>query len=278
MVKLGEIQELYVVDVSSKGACLNDNMNGNNNIVLPSNEINQDIKIGSKIEVFVYRNADDKIVATTKKPKLTVGEIGYLKVAQIAKFGAFLEWDMDKDLFLPFKEQKDKIVEGREYLVGVYVDKSNRLCATMRVYDLLSTELPYKVNDVVKGFVYSLNREMGAFVAIDNRYHAMIPKNEIFHNVKIGDTVTGRITKIRPDGKAYISLRDKTYKQMDKDTDTLMNKLIKNGGKLPLNDKSSPDKIKAQLNMSKGSFKKAVGRLLKKRIIKITDNGIELIV
>lgn len=277
-MELGKIQKLYVVDLNSKGAYLNSKMDGNDNVILPKEEVPERIAVGDLIEVFIYRNANEKIVATTKRPKLTVGEIGYLQVVEITRFGAFLDWGMEKDLFLPFKEQKDQIVQGREYIVGVYVDKSNRMCATMKVYDLLSTELPYKVNDTVSAFVYSLNREMGAFVAVDSRYHAMIPKNEIFNDVRIGDSVTGRITKIRPDGKAYISIRDKAYKQMDKDAQVILDKLAKNKGRLLYNDKSSPAMIKAEFNMSKGSFKKAIGGLFKKRIIKITKDGIELIV
>ncbi|WP_066503287.1 S1 RNA-binding domain-containing protein [Abyssisolibacter fermentans] len=278
MIELGKIQKLQVIDFGSKGVYLSEGKKENNKILLHNNEIKNQLKIGDEIEVFVYRNTSNKIVATTNRPKLTVGEIGFLKVIEITKFGAFLDWGLDKDLFLPFKEQKDKIVQGREYLVGVYIDKSSRLCATMNVYDLLSTESPYKVNDSVKGFVYKLNREMGAFVAIDYRYHAMIPNNELFGDIRIGDNIEGRVTKIRPDGKMYISIRQKTYKQIDKDVNIIMDKLLKNKGKLYLNDNSSPEKIRQQLNISKGAFKKAVGRLLKKRIIRITKDGIELIV
>lgn len=278
MIELGKIQELEVVRKVEFGLYLNSkDQKDDADILLPIRQVPEGIKIGDEIEVFVYKDSEDRLIATTKKPKLVVGEVGVLKVVETTKIGAFLEWGLDKDLLLPFKEQIGKVERGREYLVGLYVDKSNRLCATMKTNRILSSNSPYKVDDKVHGIIYRINKDMGAFVAVDNKYDAMIPKKELYWTYRIGDKIEARVTKVRDDGKLALSLREKGQIQTDEDVINVLTKMIKNGGVLMLNDNSSPDEIKNQLNMSKGAYKKVIGRLLKDKKIEIIEKGIKLL-
>lgn len=277
MIKLGKTQELEIIKLTSKGGYLNEkNKKESKDVFIPEEELPEGIAEGDTIYVFIYRDEKEKVVATTKRPELEVGQIGFLKLAETTKIGGFMKWGLEKDLFLPFSEQIGKVQKGRKYLVGVYVDKTNRLCATMKIKNLLSDNSPYKKDDLVKGTIYSINREIGAFVAVDNKYDALIPRHELFGAYRIGDTVNARVTKVRKDGKLNLSLRKKVYKQMDKDARVILNKLQRRGGELPLNDYSSPAEIREELNMSKGAFKRAVGRLLKEEQIEFTKNGIRL--
>ncbi|GMQ59113.1 S1-like domain-containing RNA-binding protein [Vallitalea sediminicola] len=295
MIKIGKVQLLTVKRLSPIGIFLGSNDNEEKEevgfitdhyldekeekeaVLLPKKQVPEGIKEGHQLEVFIYKDSKDRPIATTRRPKLMFGELVPLKVVQETKIGAFLDWGLERDLLLPFRQQTDKVQVNNEYLVSLYVDKSERLCATMDVYKYLSNESPYKKDDTVKGIVISVNDELGAFVAVDNKYNGLIPKNELFSSIKIGDNIEGRVTKVREDGKLNISLRQKAYLQMDSDSNMIMDKLIKNNGKLNLNDKSSPDKIKSELNMSKNAFKRAIGRLLKEGKIKFGDKGIEKI-
>lgn len=277
MIKLGEIQKLEIIRKTSIGVYLNEGEgNHEEDVLLPNKQVPPDTEIGEEVEVFIYRDSQDRKIATTQRPKLTLGEIGFLQVTQVTKIGAFLDWNLEKDLFLPFREQTTRVKEGREYLVGVYIDKSDRLCATMDIHKLLSSESPYKEGDRVKGIIYSSNDELGLFVAVEAKYHGLIPKKELYGKYKIGDQIEGRITRVREDGKLDLSVREKSYRQMDKDAEIVLEKLIQNKGTLFLNDKSSPSKIKEELSMSKSAFKTAIGRLLKQGTIKFIENGIEL--
>lgn len=277
MIELGKIQKLEVIRKTEFGLYLNTKERKDDDILLPIKQVPEGIKIGDEIEVFVYRDSKDRIIATTKKPKLVVGEIGVLRVVETTRIGAFLDWGLEKDLLLPFKEQKGKVERGREYLVGLYVDKSNRLCATMKTNRILSSHSPYKVDDRVQGIIYRINKDMGAFVAVDNKYDAMIPKKELYWTYRIGDKIEARVTKVREDGKLALSLREKGQIQTDEDVIHVLTKMIKNGGVLILNDNSSPEEIKNQLNMSKSAYKKVIGRLLKDKKIEVTKNGVKLL-
>jgi uncharacterized protein len=278
MIELGKVQKLEIVRKTQDGVYLNfKNCKDKNDILLTKNQVTNEIEIGNEIEVFVYKDSEDKMVATVKKPKLIMGELTFLRVVEITKFGAFLDWGLEKDLFLPFREQVGKIIKGSKYLVGLYVDSSNRLCATMNIYNLLSNDSPYKENDRVNGTIYSISKELGVFVAVDNKYQGLIPNKEVYGSYNEGDCVEVRIKRVRQDGKLELSLRKEAYNEIEDDAQKIISKLKLKGGTLQLNDSSHPDKIKAELNMSKGAFKRAVGKLLKERIIRITDNGIEMI-
>lgn len=276
MIDLGRIQKLQVIKIAPVGAYLNTpNNKQQENVLLPKKQVPEGTAVGDQIEVFVYRDSKDRMISTINKPKIVLGELKKLKVVEVTHIGAFLNWGLEKDLFLPFKEQTEKLQKGSEVLVGLYVDKSDRLSATMNVYQMLSTQAPYKIEDKVKGMIISINKEIGAFVAVEKKYQGLIPAKELFSDFKYGDEVEARVTKVREDGKLDLSLRAKSYMQMDQDADYIYEKLVKSGGFLPYNDKTPPSKIKAEFNMSKNAFKTAVGRLLKAKKICFVKDGIQ---
>jgi len=279
MMKLGEMQELEVAKIVNIGAYLQseDKEKTEDRVLLPIKQVPAGTKVGDKINVFVYRDSDDKIIATVKKPKITLGEIATLKVVEMSRIGAFLNWGLEKDLFLPFKEQIGDIRLNGEYMVGLYIDKSDRLCATMNLFKVLRTDSPYKVNDIVRGTVFSLKRGLGAMVAVDNKYLGLIHEGEIIKPLHPGQSVEVRVSNIKEDGKLDLSLKDAPRLQIDKDGEKIIKVLIRNKGSLPLNDDSSPEEVNKILGMSKSSFKKAAGRLMKRRLIIMTKNGIEML-
>jgi predicted RNA-binding protein (virulence factor B family) len=279
MMKLGEMQELEVAKIVNIGAYLQseDKEKTEDRVLLPIKQVPAGTKVGDKINVFVYRDSDDKIIATVKKPKITLGEIATLKVVEMSRIGAFLNWGLEKDLFLPFKEQIGDIRLNGEYMVGLYIDKSDRLCATMNLFKVLRTDSPYKVNDIVRGTVFSLKRGLGAMVAVDNKYLGLIHEGEIIKPLHSGQSVEVRVSNIKEDGKLDLSLKDAPRLQIDKDGEKILKVLIRNKGSLPLNDDSSPEEVNKILGMSKSSFKKASGRLMKRRLIIMTKNGIEML-
>lgn len=276
MIELGKIQKLKVVRMTKIGAFLNaSNGNEKEEVLLPRNQVSQDIQAGEEIEVFVYKDSEDRMIATLMKPKITIGELALLKVVDNSRIGAFLDWGLEKDLLLPFKEQTFRVEKDKVYLVGLYIDKSSRLCATMDIYKLLSNESPYKEKERAEGIIYKIRPDVGAFVAVNNKYNGLIPAKEFYGSYKYGDRVEVRIKKVKEDGRLELSLRKEAYNQMDDDAAVIFERLVSNGGRLALNDNSSQEEINAQLKMSKSAFKRAVGRLLKERKIKLTETGIE---
>lgn len=277
MVELGKIQKLEVLRKTQIGVYLNaKNARDKDDILLPKSQVPVEIEVGDEIEVFVYKDSEDRIISTVRKPMLTLGELAVLKVLETTNIGAFLDWGLEKDLFLPFREQVVRVIEGNKYLVALYIDSSNRLSATMNIYELLSSESPYKEKDTVQGTIYEISKEVGAFVAVDNKYQGLIPNKELYGNYNVGDSVEVRIKKVRPDGKLELSLRKEAHNEIEGDAQKIIDKLKLNGGTLLINDSSAPELIKAELSISKAAFKRAVGRLLKEGAIKITDKGIEI--
>ena len=195
----------------------------------------------------------------------------------MGKIGAFLDMGLEKDLLLPFREQNRRVKAGEECLVALYVDKSNRLAATMNVYPYMSSESPYKKDDKVTGTVYEIKENLGAFVAVDNKYYGLIPAREIFGGITVGDVIEARVVKVREDGKLDLSPREKAYVQIDMDARLVLEAMEEKGGVLPFNDKAAPELIKREFAMSKNAFKRAVGHLLKEGKIKITEKTIERI-
>ncbi|MFU0826036.1 MAG: S1 motif domain-containing protein [Lachnoclostridium sp.] len=244
-------------------------------VLLPKNQVPKDIKLGDSLQVFVYKDSEDRPIATTAIPKLTLGKIALLPVKEVTSIGAFLDWGLAKDLLLPFKEQTAKVHSGDQVLVALYIDKSKRLCATMKIYDYLELSSPYKKDDRVTGTVYEIIDNFGAFVAVDNRYCALIPSKELFCKLKVGDSVQARVTQVKEDGKLDLSIREKSYIQMDSDADLILERLKKAGGFLPYHDKTDSDIIREQFGLSKNAFKRAIGRLMKEGRITISDTGIK---
>lgn len=276
MIELGKVQELKVNKITLAGAYLVDESKEEGDVLLPRKELPQGIKVGDKIKVMVYDDPKGRRVATTKMPKAQVGEIAYLKVVNQTKFGYFLDWGLDKDLFLPFSETIGHVERGKSYLVGIYVDKSDRICATMKIKDMLRTDSPYKKGDKVKGTIYNINRDIGAFVAVDNKYEGLIAKKDLLGVYKVGDVIEARVSNVKEDGKLDLSLREVKHVQMDIDKEIILEKLKENGGFLPFNDDTPAEIIRDELNMSKSGFKRAIGRLYKEGKIDIDSLGIKL--
>jgi len=275
MIKLGEKQKLTVVKQVEFGVYLAPSMEDvQEKVLLPVKQVPENVQIGDDLEVFLYKDSKDRLIATTKEPKLVMGQIAELTVSQVNKFGAFLDWGLEKDLMLPYKQQLVKIQQGDRVLVTLYIDKSDRLCATMNVYPVLRTDSPYKKDDQVSGRVYTISDEFGAFVAVDNIYSALIPKKELYGKVQVGDEVTARVTDVRGDGKLNLSIREKAYLQIEKDAKEILSIIDSYDGVLPFNDKVSPEIIKRETGMSKNEFKRAVGTLLKADKIQITEKVI----
>lgn len=272
--ELGKKRTLMIVKKVDFGVYLG---TSEERVLLPKKQVPEGAKIGDPVEVFLYKDSDDRLIATTQSPKITMGEIRKLTVADTGKIGAFLDWGLPKDLLLPFKEQTARVEKGDSVLVALYVDKTGRLCATMKVYAKLDKDSPYKKDDEVQGTVYELSDNFGVFVAVDNRYSALIPKREDFGRLRVGDQVTARVTKVHEDGKLDLSVRKKAFLQMDEDAQMLLKKLKMSGGRLPFTDKSDAESIKIEFGLSKNAFKRAVGRLLKEQKIRIGEKGIEIL-
>lgn len=267
-MKLGEKQVLTVVKVVDFGVYLGDDTQ---RVLLPKKQVPEGIEPGDPVEVFLYKDSSDRLIATTNDPKLTLGKLAVLDVVDVGRVGAFLDWGLEKDLLLPFREQTSRVAKGDRCLVSLYIDKSQRLCATMRIYSLLRTDSPYKRNDMVKGTVYEINREYGAFVAVDNQFSALIPRSEMAGRLEAGQEIEARVTAVKADGKLDLSIRGRIPEQMDADAQMILKKLEANGGVLPFTDKSDPEEIRQEFGVSKAAFKRGVGRLLKQGKIRIGD-------
>lgn len=267
-MELGKKQVLTVVKMVDFGVYLGDDKE---KVLLPKKQVPKGIEPGDPVEVFLYKDSSDRLIATTNEPKLTLGEMACLKVVQVGKMGAFLDWGLEKDLFLPFKEQTTKVKAGDECLAALYVDKSQRLCATMKVYKYLRTDSPYKKDDQVEGFIYESSDNFGLFVAVDDRYSALIPKREVPAGLKVGQRIHARVTEVKADGKLNLSVREKAFLQMDADAMQILKRMEEYGGELPFNDKADAEVIKKEFGFSKNAFKRAVGRLYKERKIEILE-------
>ncbi len=276
MILLGEKQELVLAKKVEFGVYLSeqDDKNGDHKVLLPIKQVPEGAQIGDIIRVFIYKDSKDRVIATTNEPLLHMGEVKLLKVAQVGNLGAFLDWGLEKDLFLPFREQTYEVKEGDQCLVTLYIDKSERLCATMKIYHFLDLDSPYQKEDKVTGLVYEISREFGAFVAVDNQFSGLISTKELYGSVKAGDLVTARVVAVKEDGKLDLSIREKAYVQMNIDAEKLQKEIEGRGGVLPFTDKASPELIRSELQMSKNEFKRAVGNLLKAGKIEITETEI----
>ena len=274
MIKTAEYQTLVFEKEVEFGVYLKeDNTEVPEHVLLPKKQVPSGFKRGDSIEVFIYRDSKDRLIATTAKPKLTLHKAAKLTVKEVGKIGAFLDWGLEKDLLLPFAEQTYRVKAGESVLVAPYIDKSGRIAATMKVYPYLPVAEGIKTDDRVTGTVYEISDNFGAFVAIDDMYQGLIPKKELYKDVKPGDTVEARVISVREDGKVNLSVREKSYIQIEEDAEDILDLIKSYDGVLPFTDKASPEVIKRETGMSKNEFKKAVGHLYKNRKIEITESG-----
>lgn len=281
MLELGKLQTLEVIKEKDFGVYLAEEgwtpNSPERGVLLPKKMVPEGTKTGSLLDVFLYKDSEDRMIATTSVPKLTLGETAILEVRDTSKIGAFLDMGLEKDLLLPFKEQTHQVRKGEHVLVALYIDKSNRLAATMKVYQFLRTDSQYHTGDEVDGFIFQINPEIGAFVAVDEKYQGLIPRRELFGGFKVGQRVHARVTKVREDGKLDLSARDKAHNQIFTDAELVMQVINEFDGVLPFNDKADPEVIAREFKLSKNAFKRAVGHLLKEGKVEITEKSIRAI-
>ena len=270
-MKLGDIQKLTMKRRVDFGVYLTD---GDTEVLLPKKQVPQGLSVGDEVEVFLYNDSSDRLISTVTRPLITLGETAALTVKQLTGIGAFMDWGLEKDLLLPFREQTKKLAEGEEVLCALYVDKSGRLAATMKVYPYLKLNSPYRIDDRVEARIYDVSERFGAYAAVDDTYSGLIPPSENMSALQSGQKVSCRVAMVKEDGKLDLSLREKAYMQMDDDAAAIMLLIEDKGGELSFNDKADPSLIKEETGLSKAAFKRAVGRLYKERKIVITDHSI----
>ena len=276
MIQLGKKQKLQVLKKVDFGVYLGEPMQADvkEKVLLPIKQVPEQTKEGDILELFIYKDSMDRMIATVREPDLQVGETAVLKVVQTSRIGAFLDWGLEKDLLLPFREQTMRVKEGQECLVALYIDKSERLCATMKVYPYLSLRTPYGMNDEVQGRVYEISERFGVFVAVDDHYCAMVPKREAQGKFRIGEVRKFRVTEVKEDGKMNLSAHQKAYLQIGEDAKLVRKVIDEFAGVLPFDDKVSPQVIEREFGLSKNAFKRAVGHMLKNGEIEIRDGRI----
>ena len=276
MIELGKKQKLIIVRQVEVGAYVGETKDAGENerVLLPKKQVPAGAKDGDEVEVFIYKDSSDRLIATTNEPLITLGEVAVLEVAETGQIGTFLNWGLEKDLLLPFREQSKKMKVGDSCLVALYIDKSKRLCATMKVYHYLKTKSPYIIGDMVVGSVYEISDNFGVFVAVDNQYSGLVPKQEAQGQYNIGAAMEFRVTAVKEDGKLNLSNRKKVQEQMDEDGTMLIKELRELNGVLPFDDKAAPEVIKDKFGLSKSAFKRAVGRLLKEGKIELKEGKI----
>lgn len=248
-------------------------------VLLPNGEIRPDIDvhIGQPLEVFLYLDTQERIVATTHMPLAQVGDFAYLEVAWVNNFGAFLHWGPLKDLFVPFREQKMKMMKGHSYIVHVHLDpETYRIMASAKVEHFLSQDFPpYRTGDQVELLIWQ-KTDLGLKAIVDGRYGGLLYDTQMFRTLRTGDRVKGYISQVRPDGKLDLSLQCPGQRGVEDFSVQLLRHLQMNGGQTPLGDKSPAEEIYALFGVSKKVFKKAVGDLYRQRLIEISDTGIRL--
>ena len=273
MITLGTYNTLEILRHTSVGLFLGDDEG--NDILLPNKYVPVQYEIGASLTVFCYLDHSERPVATNLEPEILINEFQLLKVVEVNEFGAFMAWGLEKHLLVPFREQRSKMQEGNWYVVYCYLDEqSNRLVASNKIDKFLSNEtLSVKEGDVVD-LVISRKTDLGYEAIINNRHKGLVYANEIFKHIAIGDNTKGVIKKIRPDNKIDISLQPLGEKILEPAAHKIYEQLMAHGGFLGLHDKSDPELIKDELQMSKKAFKKGIGTLYKARKIEIKEDGI----
>lgn len=272
---LGDYNNLKIVKRVSFGLYLDGDEDGE--ILLPAKYVPDGYDIGDIIKVFVYLDNEERLVATTEEPLAKVGDFALLRVAWTNDYGAFLDWGLLKDLFVPFSEQEGKMVKGNSYLVYVTIDrKSYRIYASARLDKFLSrTKSPYETDEEVDIIVWR-RTDLGWKVIVNGNHSGLIFANEVFRDLKTGDRLKGYVKRVRTDGKIDIALQRHGVAGDDDSSMRLLSAIEAQRGFLPLNDNSSPDEIYSMLGMSKKAFKRAAGKLYKQRLIIIDDDGLRL--
>lgn len=244
-------------------------------ILLPKNEFKErELEEGEEVEVLIYRDSEDRLIATFRKTEALVGTLAKLEVVDSnPRLGAFLDWGLTKDLLLPLSQQEVRVEIGKKYLVGIYEDSKGRLSATMKIYNFLLPSHDFHKNDLIRGTVYRVNDEIGVFVAVEDRYFGLIPKSECFAAFEVGEELDLRVIRVREDGKLDLSPRVILSEQISRDAEVILQKMRILKEHFRFNDNSSPEDIKDYFSMSKKAFKRAIGQLLKQGLIEKKEDG-----
>ena len=280
MLEPGKKQTLRILKTMEFGAYLSDDPKARKEqqVLLPAKEVPEGSEIGDPLEVFVYRDSEDRLIATTREPALTIGGgTALLTVKDVNRIGAFLDWGLEKNLLLPYHEQTYKVKNGDKVLCALYLDKSSRLCATMKVYHYLRTDSPYEKDSIVSGLVYETSGNFGIFVAVDDCFSALFPKNGGRQIYQPGSRAEFRVSRVLPDGKLTLAPKEKSYELIDSDAEAVLDVIRGMGGELPFDDKASPEQIEETFRLSKAAFKRAVGHLLKERRVEKADGKIRIL-
>lgn len=276
MVQVGAINNLRVVKELSFGCYLDGGEHGE--ILIPRRYVPENIEVDEFIDVFIYFDSEDRIIATTEVPKIKLGEIAMLQVVSVTSAGAFMDWGLPKDIFVPFKEQKQRMEMGKWYMVGLYIDyETNRLAASAKIDKFLDNTPPeYEVGQEVDLMIYN-QTDLGYSAIVNNAHWGVLYENEVFRHLSRGKKLKGYIKKIREDDKIDLMLEKPGYEKVDEISKTILDKLEKNNGVLWLTDKSEPEEIYQLLGISKKVFKKAIGALYKAKLITLEENAIRLV-
>ena len=276
MVQIGRKNKLKAHIKTEAGMLLIDD--AKNEVLLPEKDVPSSLKIGETIEVFVYLDSDNWLVATTAEPLIQLDNFALLQANQVTPFGAFMDYGVDKDLLIPFKEQATKIEEGKSYVVFMYLDEdSNRLIGSTKIKKFLNNEfLEIKEGEEVDLMIYE-DSPIGYFAIVNNYYKGLIYPNEVFKKINIGDRLKGYVKKIKENNEIDISLQKLGFENVLSNTEFILAYLKKHQGFIKLTDNSSPEEISAMLNMSKKTFKKSIGILYRQQLINIAKDGVHLI-
>ncbi len=276
MIAIGKFNSLKINKLGGREVYLESDTSAD--VLLPVTDAPNDSKVGDKLNVFVYPGAKDELQATTKIPYAQVDDVAWLKVAMVSDVGAFLDWGLAKDLLLPFSEQTQKVVEGRSYLVKIFLDESNRVAASMVLDDFIQDEAFYFNPGQKVDLVIADETDLGIKAIINNEYWGVLYKNEVFQKLRKGQKTTGYIKKVREDNKIDLVLQIEKYTdKVESVTEKVLTKLKSQGGVMLINDKSPPDVIYKTFGVSKKVFKQSIGTLYKKRIILIDKDSISLV-
>ncbi len=276
MIKLGQYNKLTISRFVDFGAYLTDGEG--NEVLLPARYVDPDSTVGDEVEVFVYNDSEERPVAVTDKPFAQVGEFAFLQVADVNKYGAFLDWGVPKHILVPFSEQRVRMKQGGIYPVYIYLDHAtNRIVASAKLEKFLGNLIPdYKQGQEVKALVWQ-HTDLGYKVIVDNLFQGMIYENEVYSTLEIEQTITAYVKNVREDGKLDLILSGRTDKRITELSEQIINRLNKEGGRIMITDSSTPEEIKSVFHCSKKDYKKAIGKLYKEHRITITDDCISLV-
>lgn len=274
LIEIGKINNLEVLKSTPQGMYVGDAVE---EILLPNKYIPEGLEIGQMIDVFIYTDSEDRMIATTLTPNIMRDEFAYMKVKDTTSFGAFLDWGLEKDLLVPFKEQHQKMEVGKSYLVHMYLDDvTDRLVASSHLNRFLElNEIDLTEGDEVD-ILLGEETELGFQCIINGKYKGLVYKNQVFKNVQPGDSTTAFVKQIRPDKKIDLTLERTGHESIEPNAQKVYDMLQSNEGFLPLHDKSDPEEIKKWVQMSKKNYKKAVGTLYRKRLVELEDKGVRL--